>query len=476
MAYHNITITANLPAGSQAMEISPGDVHFLDKPERVPGGTKLTLPDFGTSTLILCTTNMELCDRIRTAVERNRHIAVALAIEQAELQLQMTKEIHARLAADGHEIRHEKDLKTRLRAGITGRPPDAKDLLAKSEEFLADAREAQESQNYTWAWNQARRSVRPLRILMNGYWNEGIAALVKAAGSIDPKRPDPPEDPKVAARTPALRALPPLIIKPIACPPAISFTTLPEMYIWTDWIKGRRGYRFGENRVPSGDFSDPDEIASAGWKNVGYEYEGLKTDLKNVLKYETPRAKKKLEIDDPDIEPDETNRVIRLSVKPERSADLDEIGLVYLDFPAAAILSPPIRVEANNLIRISVLVRRPYLTPPGMGGVIVRDSIGGEQLQFRTRDPIADYSRVVLFRKAPADGTFTVLLGLAGYGEAYFDDFRVEVIEEAPRYANPGIVRGRSRAPATAARSPDLPAATLPTSATLPTDARRQQR
>ncbi len=62
--------------------------------------------------------------------------------------------------------------------------------------------------------------------------------------------------------------------------------------------------------------------------------------------------------------------------------------------------------------------------------MIVRDSIGGEQFQFRTSEPIPEYKRVLLFRKAPGNGTFTVLLGLAGYGEALFDDLRVEVVEQ----------------------------------------------
>ena len=77
-----------------------------------------------------------------------------------------------------------------------------------------------------------------------------------------------------------------------------------------------------------------------------------------------------------------------------------------------------------------MLVKRPYGEPGGLGGIIVRDSIGGEQFQYRTSGPLPSFSRVLLFRKAPADGTFTVTLGLAGYAEAYFDDFRVEVIEQ----------------------------------------------
>jgi hypothetical protein len=131
-------------------------------------------------------------------------------------------------------------------------------------------------------------------------------------------------------------------------------------------------------------------------------------------------------------------------------------------------------VETNNLIRISVLVKRSYPSAPGMGGIIVRDSIGGEAFQFRTSDPIPGYSRVVLFRKAPAEGTFTVTLGLAGYGEAYFDDFRVEVIEQDDMSADPRFAQGRRRA--RSADSPGLPDPSLPAAASRPMDSRRQQR
>jgi hypothetical protein len=63
---------------------------------------------------------------------------------------------------------------------------------------------------------------------------------------------------------------------------------------------------------------------------------------------------------------------------------------------------------------------------------------------------------VVLYRKAPADGTFHVTLGLAGYGEAYFDDFRVQVIQEDIPYrpVDPGLVQGR-RPTGASPRMPD---------------------
>ena len=62
----------------------------------------------------------------------------------------------------------------------------------------------------------------------------------------------------------------------------------------------------------------------------------------------------------------------------------------------------------------------------------------------------------------PSDGAFTVTLGLAGYGEAYFDDLRVEAVEqygEAPLdlAGRPRLRRPEDApAPSTATRPPRL--------------------
>ena len=64
--------------------------------------------------------------------------------------------------------------------------------------------------------------------------------------------------------------------------------------------------------------------------------------------------------------------------------------------------------------------------------MIVRDSIGGETLQFRTTDPIPELSRVVLYRRVPTDGELSVTLGLAGYGDVFFDDLKIEPVVSIP--------------------------------------------
>src|SRR4029077_13235558 len=94
--------------------------------------------------------------------------------------------------------------------------------------------------------------------------------LGKSVGeSINPKPPKPvPGGPKIPPP-------PPLLVTAVSAPPCISFYTLPELYIWADWIKGRPGYRFGSNRVPSGSFDDPDAISEAGWVNVSYQFDKI---------------------------------------------------------------------------------------------------------------------------------------------------------------------------------------------------------
>ena len=142
-----------------------------------PTGTRITLKEFDTTSLILCTSDLSMYDRLRLMVEGIRPQAVSLAIEQSEILLQAVTEANGRLAADGHEFRSKIDLKRRRQAGIEGAPPDVPDLLAESQKAINNAREAMERQDYAEAWAQARRAQRPLRIVMHGHWEQAYEAF-----------------------------------------------------------------------------------------------------------------------------------------------------------------------------------------------------------------------------------------------------------------------------------------------------------
>lgn len=406
MATHNLVVRAILPEGAQAWEISPGEVKLLER-ERVPGGTNIIVPEFGVTSMILCTTDMALAERTREAILRARPMAVQLAIEQAQQLLEEVADVNGRLNADGWSITSEQDHAQRRALGLDAPFNDAAGLLAKAEENIKSARDARDREDFALAWAEARRASRPLRILAHAHWAKALATFHRAAGgnTFDPPASQPYQDKKPPT--------PPVMVQPVSCPPLIAYNTLPEFYLWLDWINGESGYRFGANRVPSGSFDDPEEMAEAGWTNVSYEMEGIDAKMGVPLR-----------------EGSDSDRVIRLTALPKNPGDAEASLPPFLDFPVAAVKSPAVAVEANNLIRISVLVKRPIASVPGQGGIIVRDSIGGEQLQYRAAEPTARFSRIILYRKAPADGEVSVTFGLAGYGEAEFDDFRVELVED----------------------------------------------
>ena len=473
MAADKVTITPVLPQGAQAFEITPGEVRVLT-PVRAPGGTRITLDEFDTTSLVLCTGDLGMYEQLRTIVDGVRPKAVPLAIEQAELMLQAVTEINGRLAADGHQLLTKVDLKLRQQSGIEGPPPDVPDLLTKAQEDIKNARAALERQDYALAWAEARRAKRPLRLVMQGHWSQAWSAFARAAESINPEgAKEEDEEPKRVEANPKFKTDAPLQVLPISCPPCISFYTLPEHYIWVDWIKGRPGYRFGRNLVASGSFDDAKAIMDSGWVDVSYQMEGIVVDIKTVSRAEANGKEigpNHPNLDQLSADSRSSNRVVKLTVSPKEKEQLDTTLPKFFDFPVAAIRSPPIRVEANNLIRISVLAKRPYGASGPVGGIIVRDSIGGEQFQYRTSGALSSFSRILLFRKAPADGPFTVTLGLAGYAEAYFDDFRVEVIEQSIGPADGGLVQGRGRGRTSA--SPPLPEPTPPAAAARPTGSR----
>jgi hypothetical protein len=289
---------------------------------------------------------------------------------------------------------------------------------------------------------------------MRGYWNNALEELRSVARNqaFDPGDgpwyddvDDSPKDRKYQdnseeARMRRQNRIPPLV-KPGSCPPLISFESLPEHFIWLDWI---RSGRFGENRIPSGSFDNPDSLVRAGWVNVGYPTEGITAKVSVVPAEGRPE-----------------NRILKMSVEVTNRKEVDQLPAA-LDFPPVAVRSPAIQVGARNLIRISVLVKRPMSTAPGAGGVIIRDSIGGEQFQFRASEAIPDETRVILYRRAPADMAFSVSLGLAGYGEVYFDDLRVELVEEADIPPNGALVQDGPTSPSPGTDAGNQPNAEAP--------------
>ena len=424
MADTEIWLTVIAPEGAQPFEFSPAGMRVLDT-ERVPGGRRIKVRDFNVSTLILMTTDLELAQQLEAKVNQTRSVAVQLAIRQAQIQYQWVSNV------DGLITKPERRFK------------EAPEMLALAARNIDDARAYLEREDYVNAWAEARRAGRSLRHLMRGHWERAMEQLTKATVFEDDRadadgrpaangEPAQKKDkkPKVAAlRVPATSSA-----------AAVAFNTLPQHYRLLDWLEDKS---FSENLLPSGSFDDPESLEDAPWTPQNYEYDGVtgKVFLTNKTTYR------------------DRGRAIHLTVEPTDAKTGVDGLLPFFDFPPVAIRSPEIPVKAEYLYRISVVVKCPLPPVAGMGGVVVRDSIGGEMLQFRTSEKLTDWTRVVVYRRAPADGVLTVTLGLAAYGDAYFDDFRVEQVQALRRPLSPDVARPPQRresrpAPSAATRPP----------------------
>ena len=407
LARDEVKITCIVPEGAQAFLISPGRVRTLER-ERYVGGTRITIPEFDTTALILVTTDVEMAERVEAVVNSIRPRAVQMAIEQAQLKLEWVSEINGRLAADGHYLIEEKERKKRQANGGGSISTDQADLLSKAAANIKSARENLEREDYENAWLEARRASRPLRILMSGLWANAYVAMLRA-NTLDQDLAN--EELIKVGR--AKRVGPPLIVPTVASAPLASFNTLPQHYFWVDWMKTAR---FGVNLMPSGTFDQPDALEKAGWTNQSYQYEGIKSEVRTA--------------------PDGaggSRRMVKMIVEPVDPSEAATANLPpFLDFPAAAIRSPGVKVRAGEFFRISVYVQRPIASAAGVGGLVIRDSIGGEALQLTSTGPIPALTKFVFYRRAAADGELFITLGLAGYGEAFFDEVSVQRVESAP--------------------------------------------
>jgi hypothetical protein len=406
MGYKKLRLLVPAPESAQAYEINPGECRPLES-RREAGGRRITLPLFQGTALVLLTTDESAVEPIRSQVDRIRPRAADIAIKQAELRLEEASRLNGLLAQRGVRAR------------------DAEDLLAEARSMIDSARDALNRQDFAAAWGEARRVGQPIRMVLNALWYDAVVdyqAAVSAAMAAE------------AARDGA-RERPAPLASPVGCPPLLCARTLPHYYN-PDWhgILHSEAGTFGPNQLMSGGFeATPAAMRAEGWVDASHPVEGLTGAIRIDARGGWGPTSKALKLSvaptqqvdpeqfrGPDGQPDAK------AVERARKAITDALPPA-LAYPVAAIRSPAVPVRAGDLVRIRVLAKMPRQVPAGGAGLIVRDSLGGEALQFRNAAPMTAWREIVLHRRAPEDGELTVLFGLAGQGEAYFDDLRIEV-------------------------------------------------
>jgi hypothetical protein len=359
-ALHNLSLVVPVPQHMEAWEVTPGEIRKVDKSERVLGGTRITLNEFGLTTAIVCTADnigenslLVYCQR---KAQSMRRLAAQWAHDLAEAELTKVTQVHERLQQAGHRL------------------PDGDALLAKARKSLDATVRLWDENNFSEAYREAQRSLRPLRILMRAHWDDATRELKATA--------------------------------PVASPYALSYYTLPRHWRFLEEISRSQT---GANVLPAGDFETPPDQTLTTWLS--------QTDTLDEVNMTAGRV-----TEDPKL----GRQCLKLEIKPKNPQQ----SAMALERTFLAIHSPAVRLPPGTLVQVSGWVRLPKPITASTDGALLYDSAGGEPLAVRLTGA-TPWKQYTLYRRVPASGTLSVTLALTGLGTAYYDDVRIEPLAPA---------------------------------------------
>ncbi len=299
-AIANLSIVVpRVPTSSQAWDVSPAEVRGL-KSERVPGGTKITVPEFGlTSAIVLTGDNGRegLLVRMQGQAMRTSRLAAQWCHDLAEEELRKVAAINAELEQAGHKL------------------PDGKELLENAQKRLGAAVQLWNSGDYREAYAESERTLRPVRILMRAQWEAATKELDV----------------------------------PVASPYAVSFYTLPRHWQFMNQIQTQiKQGNIGANVLQYGDFETPPDRLPDSW--TAQVPEPLdKVDLSARRVTTSPHSGKQcLELQ---VKPKSPIAAAGSTPPPPPPAALERTFL--------AITSPTVRLDPGTPVRIQRLGPHP---------------------------------------------------------------------------------------------------------------------
>ncbi len=213
-AANKVTVVVpNVPTGTQAWLVSPGEVRAL-RAERVVGGTQVTIPEFGLTAAVVFTGDLSATGMVVRFQDQSRNmarVAAQWAHDLAEEELTKVGRVQAELEEAGHRL------------------ADGRSLLEDARRRLVLVANHRRGGDAGQAYAEAQRALRPLRILMRTQWEAATRELDT----------------------------------PTASPYAVSFFTLPRHWRFRDDIARSR---LADNVLPEGDFEQPPTRTTTRWR------------------------------------------------------------------------------------------------------------------------------------------------------------------------------------------------------------------
>lgn len=357
-------VVPQVPQSMQAWEVNPADVRSL-RSERVVGGTKITLPEFGLTAAVVFTADTMAIVRFQEQARARRQIAAQWSYDLALYEYEKVRRVQEQLVHLGQTL------------------PDAVALMQDAEKRLRTAKEQWDARIFAESYRESQRAMRPVRILMRAQWEKAVKDLDT----------------------------------PVASPYAVTFFSLPRHWQFVDQIAKSVPTA---NVLPGGDFEIIPERTQEAWKVDEPSLDDVEVQAIRVGEV-TQKIGKNGSTATGHEPPREGKQCAMLQVKPRSK----QIIPTALERTMVALVSPTVKLPPGSMVQISGWVRVPETIKGSPDGALLYDSAGGDALGVRLTEP-TPWKKYTLYRRVPSSGTINVTLALTGMGAVYFDDIRIE--------------------------------------------------
>jgi hypothetical protein len=372
-------VISGIPETYNAYHLVPGSLYPIAT-KRIAGGIQIELPEANLNSLIFFGEDDEIYANIGKRAKEIGPRAAYLACRLAELELAATEQVLS-------VLKQASEQKT-----IPIHPKDNLPLIAVKEQEtmikttkeaidLAKSLAGRNPPDYSRAFLHAENATRGLRVTARETLLEATRNELN------------------------------LCMTPVS----VSFMVLP--YYLTAYQR-MRGAKLGENRLSGGDMENMHQLVQTGWETVSHQTEGVGAPKRNIV----PNAKRS------------GSKGLQLLVTPsnpeEKPAQLETTPLW--------MSSPPIPVKMGETLCINGWLRIPQRLESTVDGLMIFDSLGGEELALRFLETNGSWQEFAFYRNVPADGNYYVFFGLQGFGEVHLDDLKISAVQfEQPLPVSP---------------------------------------
>ncbi len=359
--------------------------------EPIPGGRRVKLPSFDTTTAIVVTSDLSVIADLKRKME-------AMQAQSARNWLELAK-------AKLNRVRIADDELTKLGAG----QPDAPKLLDRARRLIQEAESifpaealdraiaqgrdggprksanspdvVQLMKKFDEATHRSQAALQALRILQKAHWETATHRLASPVGS----------------------------------PHTLCFQTLPDHWRLIEKL-GKAGTRGSDNLFVDGNFEvlDFPTLSRSGWiKESTSPQAGVRTAVQVLAA--TGRD----------------SRCLRLVAAPENNSDAPSV----IDTPPITVSAPPVAMRAGQVLHVSGWVRLATAISGSLDGVTLSDNLTGSTGAWHWREK-REWQRFEMLREAYVDGPYVLTMTLHGLGDVQFDDLRL-IAHDPPGESRP---------------------------------------